>query len=143
MRAALRTPSTQRGSCAKCADANGDPCGRQTVGLLTRRHMTAAKLHFIGKESNKLEEAEEHMVSDLGDVYTEYPDPQRDDWKTKILPALRAMPMQNLIERSRLSRRALQMIRAGRRPSAKNVSILSAVANSEEMRQSKERTRER
>jgi hypothetical protein len=71
---------------AKCADARGAPSGKQSVGLLQRRHMTIGTLHFIGKESNKLEQVEEGGVPDADDVYTEYPDPRRDDWETKILP---------------------------------------------------------
>ena len=48
---------------AKCADANGAPCDKQTVGLLQRRHVTIEwPSHFIGKESNKLEEVEEGSV---------------------------------------------------------------------------------
>ncbi|MGA2760337.1 MAG: hypothetical protein ABSF08_08475, partial [Candidatus Cybelea sp.] len=61
---------------AKCADASGAPCDKQTVGLLQRRHVTIEwPPRFIGKESNKLEEAAEGRVPDAGDVYTEYPDP--------------------------------------------------------------------
>jgi hypothetical protein len=74
---------------AKCADATGEPCDRQSIGLLGRRHVRIEKLHFIGKESNKLEEVEEQGVSDARDVYTEYPDPRRDEWPTTILPYLR------------------------------------------------------
>ena len=44
---------------AKCADASGAPCDKQSVGLLQRRHVTIEwPPHFIGKESNKLEEVE-------------------------------------------------------------------------------------
>lgn len=35
-------------------------------------------MHFIGKESNKLEEVEDQRISDAADVYTEYPDPHRE-----------------------------------------------------------------
>ncbi len=102
---------------AKCSDARGEPCSEQTRGLLSRRHVTLGKLHFIGKESNKLEEVEEGAISD---AYTEYPDSRRDEWAAEILPQLKAMPMRELMERSGLSRRALQLIRAGRRPSVQN-----------------------
>jgi hypothetical protein len=106
---------------AKCADAGGEPCGKQTVRLLRRRHVTIGwPPRFIGKESNKLEDVAEGAVSDSSDVYTEYPDPRRDEWTTVVLPWLRAMPMRELVERSGLSRRALQMIRAGRRPNREN-----------------------
>ncbi len=112
---------------AKCADASGAPCDKQTVGLLHRRHVRIEKLHFIGKESNKLEEVEERGISDAADVYTEYPDARRDEWMTAILPRLKAIPIRELMRRSGLSRRALQMIRAGRRPNQANRRILAKV----------------
>jgi hypothetical protein len=37
---------------AKCADANGAPCKKQTVGLLRRRRVLIDGFTFIGKESN-------------------------------------------------------------------------------------------
>ena len=114
---------------AKCADASGAPCDKQTRGLLQRRHVTIEwPPRFIGKESNKLEEVGEGSVSDAGDVYTEYPDPRRDEWTTKTLPRLRAMPLAELIERSGLSRRALQKVRSGRSPNPKNRAKLERIA---------------
>jgi|HubBroStandDraft_6_1064221.scaffolds.fasta_scaffold08670_5 hypothetical protein len=114
---------------AKCSDASGAPCDKQTVGLLQRRHVRIeGPPRFIGKESNKLEEVEEGSVSDAGDVYTEYPDARRDEWTTKILPRLRAMPLPELIERSGLSRRALQKVRSGRSPNPKNRAKLERIA---------------
>ncbi len=62
------------------------------------------------------------------DVYTEYPDPLRDEWKTKWLPILKAMPISELMKRSGLSRRALYMIRAGRRPQPENATNLKSIA---------------
>ena len=41
---------------AKFADAQGEPCRKQTVGLLQRRHVRIGLLTNIGKESNSLEE---------------------------------------------------------------------------------------
>jgi hypothetical protein len=105
---------------AKCADASGEPCDRQSVGLLSRRHIRIEKLHFIGKESNKLEEVEEQSISDAADVYTEYPDQRRDEWATRILPALRQISLADLQRLSGLDRRTLQRIRAGKQPHAKN-----------------------
>ena len=43
---------------SKCADANGNPCSKQTVGLLQRRHVRIDQVKYIGKESNSLEEVE-------------------------------------------------------------------------------------
>ena len=62
------------------------------------------------------------------DVYTIFRDPQRDEWTTKWLPILKAMPMAELMERSGLSRRALYMIRAGRRSQPENAANLKSIA---------------
>ena len=113
---------------AKCADARGEPCDRQSVGLLGRRRVRIEKLHFIGKESNKLEEVEELSVTDAADVYTEYPDPRRDEWETAILPELRRMELSELEAQTGLDRRTLQRIRAGRRPHPKNLLRLTLLA---------------
>jgi hypothetical protein len=96
---------------AKCADASGEPCGKQSIGLLSRRHVRIKKLHFIGKESNKLEEVEEQRVSDAREVNTEYPNPRRDEWARVILPKLRAMSIAELMKLTGMSRRAIQRIR--------------------------------
>ena len=115
---------------AKCADASGAPCKKQTVGLLGRRHIVIGGFVFIGKESNKLEEVEEGGIPSESDVYTTFSDPQRQGWEAVVLPKLRAMPMAELIRRTGLSRRALQMIRAGRKPNPRNEARLRATLES-------------
>ena len=47
---------------------------------------------------------------------------------TKWLPILKGMSMEDLMERSGLSRRALYMIRAGRRPQPENAANLKSIA---------------
>ncbi len=49
-----------------------------------------------------------------GAVTDLYPDPRRDEWQTKTLPALKQLPLSRLIKESVLSRRALLDIRKGR-----------------------------
>lgn len=99
---------------AKCAGANGAACGKQTVGLLQRRHVRIEwPPRFIGKESNKLEEVEEGSVPDAGDVYTEYLDPRYDEWNRIILPILIQAPVSTIVKATGLSRRAIQRIRGG------------------------------
>jgi hypothetical protein len=113
----------------KCAGPDGKPCARQTTGLLGRRHVRIAALHFIGKESNLLEEVEEGTVHDLQTVYTEYPDPRRDRkaWLRDVVPKLKAMPLSELQERTGLSRATLQAVRRGRMPHPKNVALLTSL----------------
>lgn len=78
---------------AKSADAKGKPSGKQTIGLLRRRHVRVERIIYIGKESNRLEEIEAGVVHSAQGVYTEYPDPRREEWQTKILPALKKIPV--------------------------------------------------
>jgi hypothetical protein len=114
----------------KCADSNGDLCGKATVGLLQRRHIRIGDIEPIGKESNSLEEVEAGMVHDEDNVYTKYPDPRRSDWVTRILPAVKRAPLAVWVEacKGHLSRRALIEIRAGRKmPHRKNQEFLKGV----------------
>ena len=98
---------------AKCADSDGIPCGKQTIGLLGRRHIAIDGFTYIGKESNKLEEVEEQGGFDPSDVYVEYPDPKRDEWETKWLPMLRLMPVPKLLGQG-ISRATIYAARSGR-----------------------------
>jgi hypothetical protein len=98
---------------AKCADADGKPCGKQAVGLLGRRHVAMDGFDYIGKESNKLEQVEEGGVPAESDVYTVYADPGRDEWENKWLPVLRSMPVPKLLACG-VSRATIYAARAGR-----------------------------
>lgn len=111
---------------AKCADSEGNVCGKQTTGLLQRRHVWIERVHYIGKESNSLEEVEAGSVHKEDEVYTEYVDPSRDDWATVLLPALKKFSLAELVEGTSLSRRALIDLRADRsRPHPKNQAVLA------------------
>jgi hypothetical protein len=78
---------------SKCADGFGNPCGRQTTGLLGRRHIKIDQIKCIGKESNSLENVDAGLVHGEKNVYTEYVDPKRDEWEIKMLPTLRRVPL--------------------------------------------------
>jgi len=111
---------------SKCCDADGNVCSKQTVGLLARRHVQIDRVRFIGKESNSLEDVEAGLIHTAESVYTEYCDPKRDEWATKILPALKKMPLAILIKETALSRRALINLRAGRsRPRHRNRELIA------------------
>ena len=115
---------------AKCADANGQPAGRETIGLLQRRHVSIGSVHPIGKESNSLEDVEAGIEHDEANVYTEYVDPRRNAWRRYTLPALQAAKLIDLVHacEGRLSRRALIDIRAERStPHLRNQRFLAAV----------------
>ena len=113
---------------AKSADAKGKPSGKQTIGLLKRRHVQVERIIYIGRESNRLEEIEAGVIHSPESVYTEYPDPSRDEWQTKILPVLGKIPTAVL---KRFSGRSLSMLRrtiAGRsRPRRRNQEKLKSI----------------
>jgi hypothetical protein len=113
---------------SKCADANGNTCSKQTIGLLQRRHVRIEQIKYIGKESNSLEEVESGLRHSEESVYTEYPDPRRDEWQAKIVPALREPSLRQLQEETGLSRRMLIKARSGKvRPHRKNRELLLAI----------------
>jgi hypothetical protein len=108
----------------KCIGPDSKPCARPTVGLLGRRHVRIAILHFIGKESNLLEEVEEATVHDLQSVYTEYRDPgrEREAWD-KIVSKLGSMSQRErreLAKKAGVSPTTIEYARRGRVPHPKN-----------------------
>src|SRR5206468_2736635 len=110
------------------ADADGNPSGKQTVGLLQRRHVGIEQIKNIGKESNSLEDVESGTIHSAQDVYTEYSDPRRDEWETKVRPALKQVSLSVLQEKTGLSRRMLIKARTGRtRPHPKNQEMLAEI----------------
>jgi hypothetical protein len=113
---------------AKCADMPGNACGRETIGLLQRRHIRVDSVTPIGKESNKLEDVDAGLIHSAEEAYTTYTDPKRSEWVTKILPALKKAPLALLVKESGMSKRALMDIRAGRStPHAKNQELLAEI----------------
>jgi hypothetical protein len=100
---------------SKCADAEGNPCRKQTVGLLQRRHVQISHIKFIGKESNSLEQVDSGLIHSAESVYTEYENRERDEWETKIRPELTKVSLSFLAQKTGLSRRMLIDARTGKR----------------------------
>ena len=115
---------------SKCADGSGNPCERQTTGLLHRRNVKIDVIKCIGKESNSLEAVDEGLEHSERTVYTEYSDPKRTEWITKIQPALKKPKLEVLVGAcgERLSRREIIELRAGRKkPHRKNQELLVSI----------------
>ena len=96
---------------AKSGDPRGGPGRRGSVGLLPRLRVQAVGIPLhIGKESNRLEEVEDGVVSDPDEVYVVYRD-ERREWEA-LLPQLRRLREERgwryLAEASGLSERALR-----------------------------------
>ena len=113
---------------SKCADATGNCASKQTRGLLQRRHVRIDYIKYIGKESNSFEEVEPGLIHSAENVYTEYEDERRDEWETKIRPALKEISLAALVKETRLSRRMLIDARTGRRrPHLKNQALIKFI----------------
>ena len=112
---------------SKSADARGKPSGKQTIGLLQRRHIRVGPIINIGRESIKLEEVESGLIHSAQSVYTEYPDPRRDEWQTKLLPLLNKFPVGVLMKLTNKSASMLRRTLAGRsRPRRRNQVLLKS-----------------
>jgi hypothetical protein len=115
---------------SKSADAKGKPSGRQTIGLFQRRHIRVGQIIYIGKESNNLEEIESGIVHSAQAVYTEYPDPRRDEWQTKVIPALKKLPIAAVMKLTGKSRSMLTRALAGHsRPRLRNRQLLASIVH--------------
>jgi hypothetical protein len=108
---------------------DGGPCGRKTRGLLARTHVEAIGFVYIGKESNKLEEVEDGVIHDLGEVLNEYADVRSDEFSTLALPVLRKMLVPRIVAESGLNPSTVKRIRSGRqRPHPDNREALMSIA---------------
>jgi hypothetical protein len=109
---------------SKSAAANGEPAGKQTIGLLHRRHITIDHVMYIGRESNQLEDVDAGLVR-ASDAYTEYPDPRRDYWQRAVVPALKQISLKSWQRDTGKSAVILIDARRGRRrPHAKHRALL-------------------
>lgn len=104
---------------------------KQSEGLLYRRHIQIDCIKYIGKESNSLEDVDLGLVHSAENVYTEYRDERRDEWETKIRPALNQISLSALQKETGLGRRTLIYARTGKkRPHRRNQTLLlNAVRN--------------
>ena len=115
---------------SKCADGDGNPCSKQTIGLLQRRHIKVDQIKCIGKESNSLETVDLGLEHSERSVYTDYADPKRSEWITKIQPALKKVKLKVLVDLcgGKLKRREIIELRAGRsKPHRTNQELLVSI----------------
>lgn len=78
---------------AKSLDPDGQPCEKQTVGLLGRRHVTPIPpLRHRGKEGSRIDERNAG-VADPNETHTEYPEPGETPLWQLTTSALRELPV--------------------------------------------------
>jgi predicted nucleic acid-binding Zn ribbon protein len=113
----------------KSLGPDGQPCARDTRGLLQRRPVktTHPQVTFIGKESNHLEEAQAGIMG-RDEILNEYPDPERDPWQQLVLPAIDLLGASVVAQRAGVDRRTVERALQGTRPRLQSrTRVLAAV----------------
>jgi hypothetical protein len=108
---------------------DGTPCQGETAGLLGRRPVEAFRIAYVGKESNRLEEAQSGLLHDEQEAVNQYDDPGCSDFREYVLPVLAEMPLSALVSATGLHASTLKRIRADTsRPHADNEVRLTGLA---------------
>lgn len=98
---------------AKSLNPDGQPCDKQTVGLLGRRHVTPIPpLRHRGKEGNRIDEREAG-VADPGETHTEYHEPGQNPLWQLTTSVLRELPVAPTAVATGVSARTIKRARAG------------------------------
>jgi hypothetical protein len=118
---------------SKSGDVNGAPCTRSSTGLLTRRHVRVARVVYVGKEANRLEEeVDAGLIHSIDEVQAIYHDPDDDTWARDVRPLLKALRRADLARLAGITPRAIQLLRNGRRrPSPETETVLVRAARRE------------
>lgn len=111
MRDVLDTFAVHRES--KSADADGEPCGPLTVGLLHRRPVLGEVPLYLGKESKHADQVKDGVEHDLNRVQAIYLDPRTDPVVTHLIPGLASVSMAALRRATGRSERQCRNYRNG------------------------------
>jgi hypothetical protein len=104
---------------SKSTDPDGTPCRPDSTGLLDRRRIRIRTITTIGKESNRLEDAQTGLIEDVDEVVSEYSDYQSRVFCPLIVPILRSVGVRETARRTGYSIGAVSAALAGRsRPRA-------------------------
>lgn len=96
---------------------DGQPCGRNTAGVLRRRpvHLVGAA-RLIGKETNRLDEVQAGLITNVGDVLNEYDNPNDDTILRLVMSVLDRYSGRQLADHVGVDRRTIDRLREGQRP---------------------------
>ncbi len=102
----------------KALGPDGQPCRRETIGLLQRRPVRVTDVVYLGKESNRLDDVEHGLIHHVDEVRQTYHDGRFDRWTRDLVPLLRHLTASRLATAVRVSSRTIKGLRNGRqRPS--------------------------
>jgi hypothetical protein len=85
---------------AKSNGPDGEPCKRQTVGMLARRPVAARTIAHIGKEANRLEEAQAGLLQRSEELLSAYDDVDQLALQEWALPILRELGVREVARRT-------------------------------------------
>jgi hypothetical protein len=98
---------------AKSLGPDDKPCDKQTVGLLSRRHVTPIPpLRHRGKEGNRIDEREAG-IADPDATHTEYSDPAQDPLWQLTRDVIRTLPVEQTADGAGISQRTVKRALAG------------------------------
>lgn len=95
-----------------CLGPEGKVCGPETRGLLRRRPVQPLSVQAVRKESNKLEQVEAGLISNLDEVLAVY-GRSTDAIRDSAIELLRELPAEELADRAGVSERTVYRVRAG------------------------------
>jgi len=96
---------------------NGQHCRRDTAGVLHRRPVTlTGTARLIGKEANHLDDLNAGLITNLGEVFNQYNNPDDDTFHRLVMPVLDRYSGRELAKLVGTDRRTIDRIRKGQRP---------------------------
>ena len=116
----------------KSVGPDGELSSQTTVGVLGRRPVEARRLRYVGKESNRLEEAQQGLIDEEDELLNEYDDPANDPFVLRVVPTLARMPRERrlaeLAEADLHPRTLERVIAGGQRPHRKTRGAFAEMA---------------
>lgn len=103
----------------KSLGPDGRPCGRMTIGLLSRRHVHERTISHIGKESNRLEDAHAGLIEDVDEVVNTYDGYFDRVFEPLVLPVLRELGVRETARRTGHSVAAVSRVLTTKRAPAR------------------------
>jgi hypothetical protein len=115
---------------------DGSPCDRTTLGLLVRRPVSPTIVQHIGKESNRLEEAQLGLLDARDEPLNQYSDANLQIFRELVVPILRRLGVRETARRTELGLGSVSAALSGRstpRPAAISNYIDVAVSRASEL----------
>jgi len=112
----------------KSLGPDGRPCARDTLGVLQRRPVVPSSVHFIGKESNKLDEVQSGLIHSPESAVLEFQATDCDRWARVVLPVMQSLGVGEVVARTGLPERTVRAALGGRRPSASTRDAIEELA---------------